>query len=284
MSGGPEPVSDERPAQRGWRPRLTALADAQSRYFYALGVAGVFFFALHAGLEAGSVRVLQIDVPAGLVLATGPTVLGFLIQAVSGSVVATDVVAWRMAVLEDVEFEREYTSPSAIDLAFYTTDRSPASVRAAGLLVYPTYLTLFLVEGVWLLGLLTQLDADSSDVGVARWILFVIGIVMLVGAVPRLVILWWRKLSHALVILRHKNTPVRVSRAMETLADITDSLRGAGRKVESRFEHYSYRLYVDELEVARGRSLQELTVCTRDWIDEQAALAEEGSRESDQLT
>lgn len=268
-------------ADLGWRPRLTALADAQSRYSYLLGAAGVFFFALYAGLDVSSqatpVQLVRVQVSTALVLATGPTVLGFLIQAVTGSIAATETAAWRMAVLEEVEFEREYTAPNAIDLAFYTTDRSPAWVRAGGLVVYPAYLTAFLAEGAWLTSWLGRAEAGAfkGSVGV-KWILFALGLALLLTALPRLAFLWWRKVSHAWVLLRHRKTPVRISRAMTALADISDSLRGAGHRVESRFEGRSYRLYVDDERVAWGHSLQELTVRTREWVDRQVEQSAEG--------
>ncbi len=275
----------------GWRPRLAALADAQSRYFYLLGAAGVFFLALLVGLEPqgrigtgsalGAGSLLHVRISTALVLATGPIVLGFLIQAVTGTILAIDSAAWRMAVLEEVEFEKEHTAPSAVDLAFYTNERSPALARAGRLLVYPVYLTLFLAEGgglsCWLWR--TEFEQGLPGFPYLKWLLFGLGVALLVTALPRLLSMWWRKLSHAWVLLRHKNTPVGVSRAMTVLADISDSLRGAGRKVESRFEKRWYRFYVDDDLIAWGRSLQELTVRTREWADSRAdQVVEEGQQ------
>ncbi len=268
--------------EAGWRPRLTALADAQSRYFYLLGAFGALYLALFAGqdmtpvLATGQLTPVPLQISTGLVLATGPIVLGFLIQAVTGTIVAIENAAWRMAVLEEVEFEREHTAPSAIDLAFYTTERSPVAARAAGLIVYPAYLTAFLVEGSYLIWWLSTTNTDDSTVlGGVKWALVVLGFALLMTSIPRLWLLWMRKVSHAYVIMMHRHTPVSVSRAMTTLADISDSLRGAGRKVESRFENRRYRLYVDDEQVAGGRSLQELTVRTREWAEHQATQASE---------
>ncbi len=212
-------------------------------------------------------------------LAVGPAVLGFLIQAVTGAIVATDSAAWRMAVLEEVAFEREHTSPSAVDLAFYTTDRSPIWVRALRLTVYPAYLTAFLGEGGFLAyrmlqpGWWTRIEAvdPSPTVQWLRYPLLVVGVLLLLCALPRLGILWWRKIAHATMMLRNKNTPVQVSRAMSILADITDTLRGAGRKVESRVARGYYTLHVDDQTVLRSRSLQGLATRTREWYKTQPA-------------
>ncbi len=184
-----------------WRPRLVALANARTRYFYVLGAAGVIYFALRTDL-ASIAELSGFTVPAAVILATGPLVIAFLIQAVTGAMIAIENAAWRMAVVEEVELERQHTSPSAIDMAFYTTGQSTSLARAARQLVYPIYLSVFFFESCWLVyqsdiqELGNKIISLSSSLTINN-VLTGIGILFIISALPRLVGLWRRKLACA---------------------------------------------------------------------------------------
>src|SRR5688572_3324523 len=105
-----------------WRERFRGVAEAQTRYLYLLGLAGLFFFALHISLsENPTTGVLGIPVSARVVWATGPTVLGFLLAACGGTIAAMGRANARME-LEEVEFEREDVKPNVLDMVAYTSD------------------------------------------------------------------------------------------------------------------------------------------------------------------
>lgn len=89
-----------------WRDRFKGVAGAQSHYLYLLGAAGVFFFALHLALpETPATDVFGVAISPEFVWATGPSVLGFLLAAVLGSIKATGHASTRME-LGRGEFER----------------------------------------------------------------------------------------------------------------------------------------------------------------------------------
>lgn len=163
-----------------WRDRFRGVADAQTRYLYLLGAAGIFFFVLHLALAATPTTVvLGVPVSARIVWATGPAVLGFLLAACGGTISAMGHAHARMA-LASGEFEREDVKPNALDMVGYTTDASPNWAKAVAGLTYGVYVALFMVEGVWLWWLLLHVEGREPVLTVA----LVVGAVMLLlGAV-----------------------------------------------------------------------------------------------------
>ena len=111
-----------------WLARAQALGKAQSRYLWTLLIVAAFYIALEAGTTTKSemtVPLLELDISRQIVLACGPLVLSFLILAAMGSLQAYSEACVNLHQGENFDPEQYDISPNAIDLAVYTTSRSP---------------------------------------------------------------------------------------------------------------------------------------------------------------
>jgi len=137
------------PEREFWIRRLEATGRAQSRYLWLLLIACLFFMALFARTPAQTIKVpiVDLELDSRTVLASGGPMIGFLVLAVMGA-----IRAWTHAVDQvrgqgsRVSVEQLDTHPNAIDLALYTTPKSPKSLRAILYFAYPAVLIAALVE------------------------------------------------------------------------------------------------------------------------------------------
>ena len=142
-----------------WVARLNATGRAQSRYLWVLFLACIFYPALLvAGRTSGNgpstlhVPVVDLDLDALLVLASGPAAIVLIVLILMGSLRATKVALeaigprWQ----EPGEMERFDEHPNALELATYVTPKSPRIIQATMFVLYPLVLVAALVEAVWL--------------------------------------------------------------------------------------------------------------------------------------
>ena len=146
-------------ARVAWAKRLDVVGRAQARYLWLLLVAGLFYLALHVRVTNGSsadagellVPLVDLELSALPVWASGPAVLSILLLAANGSLRAFKTAASALNV-ERYGVGEEYDSaPNALDFVVYTTSASPRSARALLLFTYPLYLALFVAEAWWML-------------------------------------------------------------------------------------------------------------------------------------
>ncbi len=141
--------------ERGfWLRRVEATGRAQARYLWLLLVTGLFFAALHTraqNSEQITVHLIDLELNARTVLAAGAPIMAFLILAVMGA-----IRAWTRALHKirgtswPLDAEPLDTYPNALDLAVYTTDQTPGTLRNLLYFAYPLYLTGGLIEAAWL--------------------------------------------------------------------------------------------------------------------------------------
>jgi hypothetical protein len=156
-----------------WLKRLEATGRAQSRYLWITLVACLFFLALHSstsGAQQISVPIVDLKLDSRAVLASGGTIVAFVVLASLGAIFAWSNAlrqcsgeSWR----EDAE--RLDVHPNALDLAIYTTSESTPLLRNVVRFVYPAYMTVALFESAWLQWWLWQNPAP------ARWFFVVAG-------------------------------------------------------------------------------------------------------------
>jgi hypothetical protein len=137
-----------------WLRRLDATGRAQARYLWILLLACLFFFSLRqseASSQQISVPVLDLKLNAAAVLASGGTIIAFIVVASFGAIAAWSRALqqyggddWRQIA------ERLDIHPNALDLAIYSRPESSKAFARIGYFVYPLYLTVALVESVWL--------------------------------------------------------------------------------------------------------------------------------------
>jgi hypothetical protein len=110
----------------------------------------LFYAALHLQAETESTKVplLDIEVSRAIVLSSGPVILALLVLAIAGSMRALRRAREAAPVsLAQEEFDFH---PNLIDLAFYAPPESHPLFSPLARSVYAVFLSLGLIEGVWL--------------------------------------------------------------------------------------------------------------------------------------
>jgi hypothetical protein len=183
-----------------WRKRFEAVARAQSWYLYVLLVVGIFYLALdsqvHSSFEEQrrpvTLPVVGIPVDPTVVWATGPLVLGLLSLAALGTFPALRFAYRKIECGQgDEAWEARDTAPTAIDFVVYSRDNR--LVSALGLLSYPAFLTVVLVEAIALWLGLFALRSNVSH----GCLLLVLGALVTVLVMVRVVSLWRYKFRRA---------------------------------------------------------------------------------------
>ncbi len=98
------------------------------------------------------VPVIELEIDAPVVLASGPTIISFLVLTVVGSLRAFGRARDKLRLGKGADWRAEAadTYPNAIDLAFYTTPQTPKPISVLAYFVYPLFLTAGLAEAAWL--------------------------------------------------------------------------------------------------------------------------------------
>jgi hypothetical protein len=140
-------IPDEKSA---WESRRNALYAAQATYLWVLFIACLFYSAVTSG-PTDELRLPIVDVTLGrdVVSRSGPGVIAFLVLIIMGALRAATTAVEKCGI-QAFEGEAFDHHPNALDLACYTTARSPRRVRAAMHFKYPTALTLALVVAAFL--------------------------------------------------------------------------------------------------------------------------------------
>jgi hypothetical protein len=144
-----------------WLKRLQAVGKAQGRYLWILLISALFYAALRARAidstaETTSfslkVPLIDIELSAHVVLASGAPVISFLVLAVTGALRAFGQARTKLGLGSGGDWSAEAvdTHPNAIDLALYTTAKSPKLIATVTYFVYPLFLTAALIEAAWL--------------------------------------------------------------------------------------------------------------------------------------
>jgi len=188
-----------------WVGRMQAVGSAQARYLWFLLVLGIFYWALHAEVSDAasdpgntlSVPIVDLEISAPAVWASGPGVLSFVVLAVFGALRAYGRAERKLQLDTDLALsgstEPFDLHPNAIDLAVYTSEKSPKWVAALLYFSYPLALTVFVAEAGWLL---TDLALSSRYIP-SKWAFVLIGALLWVPAVIQLGIFWWKRLKRA---------------------------------------------------------------------------------------
>ena len=184
-----------------WKGRLAAVSSAQAKYLWALVVLGIFYYSVQRSVHLSNtqaeltVPILNISLPTFTIASSGPSVLFFLLLVVLGS-----MRAYRSAEVQATNngtpSEAIDSAPNPLDLAVFTTAASPNWIKTALGLTYPMFLSVFAVEGTWLLVWLL----DYSDHSVGTWAFRVIGVLTGLPALIMLLGLWSRAIKRTLSI------------------------------------------------------------------------------------
>jgi hypothetical protein len=136
--------------------------------------------------------ILELEVSANVVALFGPAVLAFLILVFMGALRAS-ATAVSEGGIQDFKGEVFDLHPNALDLAFYTTPASPRPLRVVTYFKYPAFLTLALVEALWLWFHLPQPWMHPAlIVATALWL----------AAGPQIVWMWARRFRKVRALLK----------------------------------------------------------------------------------
>ena len=175
-----------------WLRRIDAMGRSQSRYLWILLVTGLFYLSLHRAnpeTQEFVVPFINLKLDALIIMASGGPVLAFLLLVTLGA-----LRAWKRAVDQYYELtnatgsERLDIHPNALDLAFYTTVKSPKCIRWFTWQLYPLFLSALSAEAWWLL-VLTWTNPESPG----RIAFVIVGALLLVPATFLVLKLWWSK-------------------------------------------------------------------------------------------
>jgi hypothetical protein len=182
--------------QQQWRERLRAVQKAQGRYLWILLIAGIFYLALDTSMSqqgepsSQNLPLIGIKVDSKTVWASGSLVLSLVALAALGTFPAvTRAFSQMNPGGNEGDFEKFDTEPTAIDLIVYT---EPGTNRWArfGLVTYPLFISLGVVESVWLWIRL----ARSKPFSGLEYVFLALGGIATLLCLPRLKGLWISKI------------------------------------------------------------------------------------------
>ena len=179
-----------------WRERLVAVGRAQGRYVFLLALAGLFFAALTTRLFGSSadnselitLPIIQIEIDAYIVWASGPAVLGVLLMAVYGSMNAFGVAdrGLREVLGADTSgwiHESFDSTFNLLDAVFYAKPDTKPWIKRLALFGYPVILTIFYLEAAGLFVLVVAFTLSFTTAQTVFW--GTLGFVPLILALPR---------------------------------------------------------------------------------------------------
>jgi hypothetical protein len=142
-----------------WLKRSEAIGRAQARYLWILLIAVVFYVALQARLQvldgttSLTVPLIDLELSAAVVLASGPPVLSFLVLVIIGALRAYSTAREKLGLSQGADWTGEEVDihPNAIDFALYTTPRSPKLISTVAFFSYPGFLLVALAVAAWII-------------------------------------------------------------------------------------------------------------------------------------
>ena len=171
--------------------RLVACSEARSRYWWTLGIVGLFYLALSARLGSAGSDVDEISLPllrglpidARVIWSAGPTIMAFLLMGILGAFRA------RVAVLAELgasDYDGDELVPTFLDLLTYEPRETWWFWRMLKQFGYPVALSLFLLEAIFILW-----SAWIARSSIPYWpILLSIGLLSIIGVLPGLGAQW----------------------------------------------------------------------------------------------
>ena len=186
----------ENTEQQEWRERFRAVAKAQRRYLWILLVVGIFYLALDENISQQnessrqSLPLIGVEVDSKVVWASGSLVLSLIAWATLGTFPAVTHASSKVNPDGNgLAFERLDTEPTAIDFMVYTKPGASRWTRIS-LVTYPSFISLGIVESVWLWIRLERSQIPSN----VQWLFLVLGGAATLACLPRLVLLWISKI------------------------------------------------------------------------------------------
>jgi hypothetical protein len=202
-----------------WIERLQTVGRAQARYLWLLLVTGIFYWAVQDQMEAAApaqlpplkLPVIDLELSGGVVWATGPAVVAFILLAYLGAVRAysraTEALGLNIPGDPETVSEPFDTAPNAVDLAAYTTQESWAFVKRAVYFLHPLIITGFLLEAMWLA---VRVGGSPQAIpGRTAWVIF--GSALCLAASFRVADTWRRRIRRTVEDWRRARDPVSIS-------------------------------------------------------------------------
>jgi uncharacterized membrane protein YhaH (DUF805 family) len=155
-----------------WLERLQVMGKVQARYLWILLITMILYGALqervYVDRDPLKVPIVDLEISGSFVLGFGPALISFFVLAITGTMRATRTARAKLNLGRgDWSGEELDRSPNALDLAFYTTRKSPKPIAVVAHFSYVAFLALGLAEAAWLAKQLWDAEAPA-------WCLFVV--------------------------------------------------------------------------------------------------------------
>jgi hypothetical protein len=167
--------------ERHWLERLKVIGKVRSRYLWILLITMIFYGALqqrvYVDTDPLKTPIVDVEFSGSFVLGFGPALISFFVLAITGTMRASRTARAKLSLGHgDWSGEELDTSPTVLDLAFYTTPRSPKPMAVVTHFSCVAFLALSLYEAAWIAKRLWDAEAPTW------WLFVVLGAVLWVPA------------------------------------------------------------------------------------------------------
>jgi hypothetical protein len=188
---------------RHWLERLQVMGKVQSRYLWILLITMIFYGALQARVYVDSdplkTPIVDLEISGLFVLGFGPALISFFVLAIIGTMRAARTARAKLNLgRADWSGEELDTSPNALDLAFYTTPKTPKGISVFTHFSYVAFLALGLYEAAWIAKQLWDAEAPTS------YLVLILGAVLWLPAVGFVVYEFVRRVQDVPTLWRTK--------------------------------------------------------------------------------
>ena len=188
---------------RHWLERWQVMRKAQSRYLWILLITMIFYGALQARVYVDTdplkTPIVDLEISGLFVLGFGPALISFFVLAIIGTMRAARTARAKLNLgRADWSGEELDTSPNALDLAFYTTPKTPKGISVVTHFSYVAFLALGLYEAAWIAKQLWDAEAPTS------YLVLILGAVLWLPAVGFVVYEFLRRVQDVPTLWRTK--------------------------------------------------------------------------------
>jgi hypothetical protein len=188
---------------RHWLERLQVMGKVQSRYLWILLITMIFYGALQARVYVDTdplkTPIVDVEISGLFVLGFGPALISLFVLAITGTMRATRTARAKLNLGRgDWSGEELDTSPNALDLAFYTTPKTPKGISVVAHFSYVAFLGLGLYEAASIAKQLWDAEAPTS------YLFLILGAMLWLPAVGFVVYEFLRRVQDAPTLWRTK--------------------------------------------------------------------------------
>jgi hypothetical protein len=189
-----------------WEKRMAVVGQAQARYLWLLLLSGIFYWALYSKSGKGNASsevtapVFGIELSSEVLLASAPFVIFSVITIIHGTFRAYSKAIEMLNLDEESKIEPYDVAPNPIDFAAYNPNKVSKIPEGLLLIAYPLFLSVFWVEGIYLLIALFCTENRISG----YWVFAVSGAVLGIIASLLMLSFWWSRIKRIMHLIQRR--------------------------------------------------------------------------------